>query len=155
MECSGLPIRPRPLRGRGRLPHKWGRIPTSREARQAVGRAVSGAWGATFGRVAACLLLGLGLNRERRGLRHVVSRAHLYRSIWGLSSLYKQFGNSDLGGQLRVFLFVDQVVQFPWIFHVDAQQPPGAIWLRVDDVRVFKRFGIDLDDLAADRSLDR
>src|SRR5258708_20520 len=63
--------------------------------------------------------------------------------------------NSDLGGQLGVLLFVDQVLQFPWIFHVDAQQPAGAIWLGVDDVRVFERFGIDLDDLAADGRLDR
>src|SRR5712691_3322741 len=64
-------------------------------------------------------------------------------------------GNSDLGGQLGVLLFVDQVLELPWIFDADAQQPPRAIRLGVDDIRVIERLGVDLDDLAADRRLDR
>src|SRR5713101_8349569 len=167
MECFGLPIPLAPpapaARGPQRncgLPHKWGNEAGGRGSRcKNVGCDVE--------KVAACLLLGRGLNRIRRGLRHVVSRAHLYRSIWGVSSLNKYLpglptrgglppapeargpqwtrggrGNSDLGGQLGVLLFVDQVLELPWIFDADAQQPPRAIRLGVDDIRVIERLGV-------------
>src|SRR5216683_8009399 len=55
-----------------------GRASVKGQNRQAVGGAVSGAWGATLGGLPPACCWAVGLNRQRRGLRHVVSQAQLY-----------------------------------------------------------------------------
>ena len=62
---------------------------------------------------------------------------------------------SDLGRQLRVLLFADQLLKLGRILDPDPQQPPGAVRLAVDDVGVIESFAVDLDDLTAYRRLDR
>src|SRR5437879_13798266 len=62
---------------------------------------------------------------------------------------------SDLGRQLRVLLFTDQLFKLGRILDPDPQQPPGAVRLAVDDVGVIESFAVDLDDLTAYRRLDR
>src|SRR6266851_3012135 len=61
---------------------------------------------------------------------------------------------SDLCGQLRVFLFADEVFQLAAVVETDLDEPAGAIWLGVDDVWIFEHIRIDLDDLTADRGLE-
>src|SRR3979411_3100039 len=62
---------------------------------------------------------------------------------------------SDLGRQLRVLLFADQLLQLGRILDPDPQQPPRAVRLAVDDVGVIESLAVDLDDLTAYRRLDR
>src|SRR2546430_12455298 len=62
---------------------------------------------------------------------------------------------SDLGGQLYVLLFADEVFELTSVVELYLQQPARAIRLGVDDVWVFQHLGVDLDDLAADGRLDR
>src|SRR5713226_3962452 len=153
MECSSLPTPVAPLRGATGPPHVVGR---PGEARQAAEEAVAGTWGATLKRLPPACCWAEGLNRIKTwATTCCVPGAFIPLYMGSVKPLQVFAGLSDLGGQLGVLLFVDQVLQLPWIFDADAQQPPRAIRLGVDDIRVIERLGVDLDDLAADRRLDR
>src|SRR5713101_1959519 len=89
MECSGLPVRQappapaarRPQRNCG-LPHKGGSEAGGRGSHcKDVGCDVE--------KVAACLLLGRGTQPNKTWATTCCVPAHLYRSIWGVSSRYK------------------------------------------------------------------
>src|ERR1700738_1220959 len=62
-------------------------------------------------------------------------------------------GDSNFGGQLRVLLFADQVLELAGILEADAQQPSGAIRLAVDHVRGLECLAVDLEDLTGHRRL--
>src|ERR1700730_12246677 len=88
-----------------------------------------------------------GAASHRRGYRGGV--------LWGPPRRSRGEAPSDLRCQLGVLLFADQVVELGRVFDADAQQPSGGIRLAVHDVGVLEHFGIHLEDLPADRRLDR
>src|SRR5438445_101751 len=123
----------------------------------------AGGWGSRFRSVGcdlegftACLLLGRGTQpNETWATTCCVPDEVIPLNMGTVKHLQTFFEISDLGRELGVLLFADQVLELVGVVEADAKEPPRSVRLTVHDVRVLGCLSVDLYHLTADRRFDR
>src|SRR5258708_6671511 len=126
--------------------------------------AVWGAGGRSWGATRGAIRLRVSLGRGTQPAETLATTCCVPgRVITPNVDVVKALNNSwpkrafllDLGRQLGILFFVDQLVQLARVVDPHAKEPTAGVGVQVDQVWVFERLGVDLDHLSAERRLQR